>query len=132
MANRLFKQFTHTLEAGVVKLYGKVTFGASGAVSADASKGFAVTIVDSEAGRYLVTLEDTYTALLGCNVVMQAATDAAIGASAGFIPAIRNVSVNDSTPTFEIQFTDAAGDDADPTSGFIAYIEVTLKNSSAY
>ncbi len=131
MANRLFKQFVNTLEAGVVKLYGSVTFGSSGAVSSQTSKGFTVTIVDSEAGRYLVTLEDSYSQFLCCNVVTELAADAAAGTD-GYIPAVRNVSVADSTPTFQIQFTDAAGADVDPASGFKAHIEITLKNSSAY
>lgn len=130
MANRMYYPPQGSLNVNVVKLYGKFTIGSSGAVASSSCKGFAVTEQAAETGRYLVTLEDSYNYFLGCHVTVEVAADSAIGSSAGFIPSVRNVSVNDSTPTFDIQFSDAAGADADPTSGFVVYLEIALQNSS--
>lgn len=132
MADRYFQQLRGSLDREVVKLYGKVTFGTSGAVSTDDSLGFAVTKTATKTGRYTVTLEDTFAEFLGCNVTTQIATDNAHTATVGLVTAVRNVSVNDSTPTFEIQFIelDGGASDADPGNGYIAYIEITLKNAS--
>lgn len=130
MANRMFRSEFYTLNPKVVKLFGSVTVGSSGAISSQSCKGFSVALTDSETGRYTVTLADTYNAFLGCQVTPVVATDAAIGTSAGFIATVRNVSVADSTPTFDIQFSDAAGADADPASGVVFYLEISLQNSS--
>lgn len=132
MADRLFKQFQGTIEQGVVKLFGKVTFGASGAVSSSTTKGASIAKTAAETGRYTVTLEDSYIGgLLSFCGCMAIAADAAAGTD-GYLVAIRNVAVTGSTPTFDIQVTDAAGADTNPASGFVLYYEVTLKNSEGF
>jgi hypothetical protein len=132
MADRYFQQFRGSLDREVVKLYGKVTFGASGAVSSQDCLGFTVTKTATKTGRYTVTLDDTYPKFLGCNVSTEIATDAAHTATVGLQTALRNVSVNDATPTFEIQYieVDGSSGDANPASGAVAYIEVILKNAT--
>ena len=130
MANRMFREEFYSLTSNDVKLFGSVVIGSTGAISSQSNLGFSVAKTATETGRYTVTLEDSYNALLNCSVISLVATDAAVGATNGFIPVLRNVSVADSTPTFDIQFTDAAGADADPASGYQFYIEITLRNSS--
>lgn len=129
MANRNFKDRVKTLESEVVHLYGQVTFGASGAIASQNSKGFSVAQTASEAGRYTVTLEDRYSTLLfvGCNI--EGAADTAFGAT-GLIRALRNVDM--SSKTFDIQLVEADGNlaDTDPASGDVLYICIVLKNSS--
>lgn len=128
MANRDFKGQVRTLESAIVKLYGNLTFGASGAITDD-SKGFSVAKTATETGRYTVTLEDKYSEFMGCNVTVVGPDDSAATTADGYWTFVRNEAVASST--FDIQFvrTDT-GADANPTSGNIAHLEITLKNSS--
>jgi hypothetical protein len=130
MANRMYRPLVGSLTPGVVALTGSFTIGASGAVASSSCLGFSVAKTASETGRYTITLQDTYNAFLGCQVTVEVAADTAIGATTGFISTVRNVSVADSTPAFDIQLSDAAGADANPASGYIVYVVVLLKNSS--
>jgi hypothetical protein len=134
MANRLFKQFQGTLEAGVIKLYGSVTTSTSGTVSSSTGKGLTITKTSAETGRYTVTLDDKYTSLLAVSVTVQGAADAAYGTGKGLVSFVRGVDVAGTTPLFYIQFCDADGSpaDAELEDGAKFYLEVTLKNSSAY
>lgn len=130
MANRYFKDEVKTLESSIVKLYGNMTFGSSGAISASTTKGFSVAKTGSETGRYTVTLEDKYNEFKGCHVTVEGPADAAATTADGYWTFIRNEAVG-TTKTFDIQFvrTDT-GADANPTSGNLAFLEITLKNSS--
>lgn len=134
MANRLFKQFQHTLEQGVVKLFGQVVTSTSGTISSSSCKGFTIAKTATEAGRYTVTLSDSYYQLLSVHVNLVGASDAAYTDGKGmYMGLLRNVSVNDSTPTFDIQFNDPDTNvDAEVADSASFYIEITLKNSSAY
>lgn len=134
MANRYFKQFTHTLEQGVVKLFGTMTVGAAGAISSSSCKGFDVVKTATETGRYTITLEDKYTSLLHCGVVVQGAADAAYTTACGLGHMLRGVAVSAATPVLYVQFVDreAVPADADLETGAVVYFEITLKNSSAF
>lgn len=133
MANRMFKQFQGTLEAGIVKLYGTITIGASGAVSASSCKGFSVVKTATKTGRYTLTLQDKYTGLLAASFTLQGAADAAFG-SAGSHCFVRGVSVTTTIPLLYLQIATAAASpvDTEAPSGTIVYVELTLKNSTAY
>lgn len=130
MAQRDFRKRFLSLDTDVVKLYGQVTFGASGAVSDQDCRGFSVAKTGSENGRYTVTLEDRYYKFLGCNVVTEIAADTAHTATDGLITAVRNVDL--ASKTLDIQYIETDGNAADtnPASGYVAYIEITLKNST--
>lgn len=134
MANRLFKPLAGCLEAGVVKLYGSFVTSTSGTIDSSACKGFSVAKTGSETGRYTVTLSDTYKGLLAVNVAIVGAADAAYTTAKGLTWILRNVSVADSTPTFDIQFNDPDGSpaDAELENAAKVLIEITLKNSDAY
>lgn len=130
MANRRFKQFQGSLESGLVKLFGKATFGSSGAVSSSTCQGFSIAKTGSETGRYTVTLNDKYSELKGCHVTLVGPADAALTDASGVISSIRNDAVS-SSKTFDIQFSSNVNlADADPSSGNKMYLEITLKNSS--
>lgn len=133
MADRYFKQFQHTLETGLVTLYGKVVTSTSGTVSTTSCVGFSVAKTGGETGRYTVTLSDYYYGgLKNCSVMLVGAADAAYTTGAGMCPFLRNVSVSGSAKTFDIQFCSPDGSPADAEVEDAAsfYIEIVLKNSS--
>lgn len=132
MANRNFKPGAKCIEAGTIKLYGKVTTTTSGTIGSQSCKGFSVAKTASETGRYTVTLEDKYTGLLGCAVVVEGAADAAYTTAKGLQAMLRGVAVDQDTPLFYIQFVNGAQPqaDAEVDDAAVFYIEITLKNSS--
>lgn len=134
MANRLFKNDAKTLEQGIVKLFGSFTTSTSGTIASSSCKGFSVAKTGSETGRYTVTLADTYYGLLSVVANIVGAADAAYTTAKGLTYILRNVSVNDSTPTFDIQFNDPDGSaaDAELEDATSVLLEITLKNSTAY
>lgn len=131
MADRLFNGKVSTLQNGIVQLYGSITIGSSGAIDSSSTKGWSVAKTAAETGRYTVTLEDSYVGFVNCQCVMEIAADAA-PSTGGHLFAIRNVSVADSTPTFDIQVLDAAGADTNPTSGFKIWVTIVLRNSESF
>jgi hypothetical protein len=132
MADRYFKGEVKTLEGGVIKLFGTFTIGAAGAVSTSVTKGFSVSKVAAEAGRYKVLLEDAYSGLLNAQATVVGAADAPYGNTDGLLAIIRNVSVTTKPASFDLQLASVAGADAEPTLGTVILLEVTLKNTSSY
>jgi hypothetical protein len=133
MANRFFNQFGKTLEKEVVKLFGRVTFGAAGAPTLDAtnSKGIK-SITRTGAGAYDITLGvgsnlDVYPRFLSFHLVN-------INAAAAAAPLVRVTAESVATPTtgkISIQFATSPGVATDPGNGEEVRFEVTLKNSTA-
>ncbi len=135
MADRLMKQFSATLEAGVCKLFGSVTTSTSGTIASQSCKGFSVAKTAGETGRYTVTLADVYVDLLSVSVAVVGAADAAHTAARGLTPMLRNDAVGVSGgKTFNVQFVSADGSaaDAELVDGAKFLLEITLKNSTAY
>ena len=134
MANRLYKQFQGTLEAGVVYLYGSGTTSTSGTLASTTGKGFTITKTAAKTGRYTITLADKYTSLLNCNITIQTSADVAYTASKGIVAMVRNVSVSGSPATLQVQFMTAVATPADTEleDGAKFFVELVLKNSSAY
>ena len=133
MANRYFKGQLRALEGEVIKLYGKVVTGASGAISSQACKGFSVSKTGSEVGRYTVALEDKYNALLSSAVSVVGQDDSAYPIANGLSSLLRNVDVGAEAPSFDVQFVrmDTAADaELEDASEF--HLEITLKNTTAY
>lgn len=131
VANRRFKQVSSLLlESAIVKLYGEMTIGSAGAISSSQCQGFSIALTDSEAGRYTVTLNDSYYAMKGCQISLVGPADAAITSAGGIISFVRNDDVN-GAKTFDIQFASNVDlVDADLESGIRVLMEITLKNSS--
>ena len=132
MANRLYKQFQATLEQGVVELFGSVTTSTSGTILSATGKGLTITKVGGKSGRYLVTLADKYTSLLGVDVIVEGAADAAYSSSKGLIALVRASAVSAAIPSFDVQFVGDTFADAELDDAAKFYLQVKLKNSSAY
>jgi len=133
MANRIFKPFGGAIEAGVVKLFGVFTIGAAGAITASSTKGFTVTKTAAKVGRYTIALQDKYNALLGYSIQVEGPADAAYG-SGGVVTFVRGVDVGAAVPQLFIQLASAAASpaDTDAPTGTRVYVELTLKNSTAW
>lgn len=132
MANRLMKPLAGCLEAGIVKLFGVVTLGASGAISSQDCKGFTVTKTATETGRYTVTLADRYSALRSVNVMVEGSADTVYTSAKGLQALLRGVDM--SAKVFYVQFVDRQTEpaDAEVENSAKIYLEISLKNSSAY
>lgn len=132
MASHLFQQFQGSLEKGVVKLFATVVTSTSGTIASSDMMGGSVAKVDSEAGRYRITLAGSYQRLLAANVMVSGAADAAYTTTNGVKAIVRNVAVSSSSaPILDIQLcrTDT-GADAEVIDGASIFIELTLSNSS--
>lgn len=132
MASRMFQQFQGSLEKGVVKLFATIVTSTSGTIASSDMLGGSVAKVDSEAGRYRVSLADSYQRLLSASVMVSGAADAAYTTAKGIQAIVRNVDVsNASAPILDIQLvrTDTAAD-AEVEDGASIFIELTLSNSS--
>lgn len=127
MANRLMNQFRYSLEKKVVDLFADVTFGATGAPTlvAKNSKGVK-SITRSSAGKYVITLQDSYARLL---MVKHAFINATAPASPSSYIVSQTVGTAN-PPTITVQFN-AAGTATDPASGEEALIQFVLSDSSA-
>lgn len=133
MANRYFKDHIKTLEGGIIKLFGKVVTTTSGTIGSQSCKGFSVAKTAAETGRYTVTLEDKYQELMGLSVTVEGAADAAYTDAAGVAHIVRGVAVGASTPLFYLQFIDPTdSSDAEVADAAEFYIEISLKNTTAY
>lgn len=71
MANRYFKQFSGTLDNGVVFLQGSFAPAGAGAPTAQLGKGFSVARTST--GLFTVTLQDAYVSMLSCKATLQLA-----------------------------------------------------------
>lgn len=130
MANKTFRQPLGCLEVDVVSLYGTITFGSTGAVASSSGKGIS-SIVRNSAGKYTITLDAPYNALLWADTRILHSTlssPATVGIEANLFS--QDVS-NASTPTLVIQFVALDnGAAADPASGAVCYLKMDLRNSS--
>ena len=123
MANRNYKPGAMAIEKGLVCLYGRATIGATGAITTQDARGF--SIANGATGVYTITLEDNYTALrmVSTNVIDS------ITAADGKVGMITAEDVANGTLEITFVGTDD-GAAADPASGAVILIEITLKNSS--
>lgn len=130
MAGRNFKQFTSTLDVGVVKLFALVTIGSAGAPTLTSGSGFK-SVALSDTNLYTLTFgtvsgaTDTYPALLGFSVVQGGTNTTLAGQNVYLV----DVTTTDGTITFRTRDQDDFGASV-PESGRTLWIEVTLRNSS--
>ena len=114
MANRNYKPGAMAIEKGTIKLYGRVVYGAAGAIASQDCRGFAVT--DGGVGIINIALEDEYNALYNCTAVVVGATPltwAVTSEDVGATPPVAVVTLS-----------------ADPADGESVLLEITLKNST--
>lgn len=128
MADRMFHPLAGALEQKTVHLYGTITIGSTGAVSASSGKGIA-SIVRSDVGKYTITLSDAYNSLLWADAVVLDDTDSD-PVSVGIVARLFSQAVS-SAKTVVIQFYDFTdGSPADPADGALVMLKFELKNSS--
>lgn len=129
MADRMFLPPGGGLELDIIELYGTITIGSTGAVSASSGKGISA-VVRNSAGQYKVTLTDTYSSFLWANAVVLNTADSD-PTSVGVTNRVKAQAVTSATPTVTFQFYNVAtGAAADPASGAVIYVALKLKNSS--
>ena len=110
-------------------LYLFVTFGATGAVSAQSGVGLSIARIG--AGRYAIQLSRTYKRLLKGHVTLVAGDTAALTAAAGNAVAWRDDDIA-TDGTINVQFWSTSGTsaaDADPTSGHKAVFEIKVSDT---
>ena len=128
MANRRTYQFVGNNIAGVTRVLGKVTVGASGAptlitTGVKTNNGYITSITRNSAGYYTLALADAWNALLCLNI----ATINSTGISASGSVNVKT----DAVTTKSLRFVCSTGGVAnDPASGDILLIDILLKNSS--
>ena len=133
MADRSFLPPAGALEANVVSLYANVSIGATGAPTLNTnpgSKGIA-SIVRNSAGKYTITLTDSYAKLLWATAGILDATNSD-PTTVGVLCKVASETVSTSTPTVVIQFFDAATPftAADPRNGAVVLFKAELRNST--
>jgi hypothetical protein len=132
MANRQFQQFRYSLEKGVVDLYAKVTFGASGAPTLTYGKGISSVAggaAASATGTFTFTLQDTYIRLLKADITSVLASGYQ---AAPVLQITADNSATASSKTVVVKLSNAADNTAtDPASGEVVLFHFTLSNSSA-
>lgn len=130
MSNDRLNQFRQSYENQVCDIFMKVSFGSSGAptlsnpASGSSYNQGVTSIVRNSTGRYTITLKSNFSRLMELRHVI-------VNATAPAAPGLFVVSDNSaaSPATIVVQFN-AAGTAADPASGEIALLQISLKNSS--
>ncbi len=144
MANRNFVEEQYTLLKGVVHLFARVSVGGTGAVTLQSwdpvAKAYATaptngfggikSVVRSAAGKWTVTLQDTYQRFLAAYCT-QSNSGGASTAPFLMVDSAGDVTLA-SAPTIKLVFTAvAAGSATDPASGDKVDLHFILSNSSA-
>lgn len=142
MANRYYNNQAFTLSPGVVKLFARVTFGATGAPtlvqgSSFLSKGI-VSVTRNSAGVFTFVfgtqagMLDVYNKLLNVSVLFDAISNSGTAPAAPFYYLTANAVATPASCSLQITFLDADTPAAtDPADGEAAYFEFTFKNSTA-
>jgi len=132
MANRYKYQFNETYETKVVTLFGKVSFGATGAPTLVSGQNRGInSITRNSAGNYTVQFgtagnTDTYFRTL---MVKQTFFDSSAPAAPLMFVTTDNAS-NFANPSVVVQFTNTSGVSTDPGNGETVFLEISVKNSS--
>lgn len=114
-------QFIQAEAVGVVKVFGKATIGASGAVSAFEGTGFVLT--RDSAGAYTCTLNRPYSRLLFAAAIPSLAT------ATDVVTQLGAVDMGNAARTAKFIFT-TGGAATELASDTVLYIELTLGDSS--
>lgn len=124
MAHSMFNQFRYSKEANVVELFAVLTIGSSGAVTLTRGKGIKSATKNST-GDYTLALTENFSGLLGMDVSLQNST--------GIPSVVMGIKADNSTSSTapSVEFVcSATGSPANPASGDVLYVRLTLRNSS--
>jgi len=130
MANRNFRsQFSYSYAGQPVVIRAKLTFGSSGAVTLASGTGMGITSITkgSDAGEYAIVFSSTYASLMGISATFSSGTSAP---AAPIVNIETNTISTAGTPTITLQCRNISAAVANPASGEIMYLEITLNNSS--
>lgn len=121
MASRNFNR-TQALEKEVKSLFAKITIGATGAPTLTKGVGIA-SVARSAAGKYTITLDDTYVRLLHVDVkhLVSTVEDLVWQVTAETVSTTKTVAVAAST----------GGTFTDPSNGCVLLVRIDLKNTTA-
>jgi len=128
MANQYFNQFHFSPIPMYTSVFAKISFAANGAptlVTAGGLSKCVASVSRTSAGKFVVTLTDTYKYLLGVKGVFVASGGAAapdISVDAESVASAKTVTI----------LTQAGGVNTDPASGEVLLLEIELKNSTAF
>ncbi len=132
--NRSLQHLQGSITTGVVVLFGQVVTTTAGTIGSTTCDGFTVVKTATKTGRYTVTITGNANKILGCNVNILGADDAAFTDAKGVWEGkIRDndVGTGANDGTFEIQFCDAdTGADAELQDSASLLITAWVKNSS--
>lgn len=133
MANRSFLPSLGGYEQDLVAIYGQFSVGALGAVTANSVKGggIASVVKESTDGQYTITLTDRFNRLMDVRVHAVLGTIAAVLPEAQLLmtPATLQADVT-ADGALTVQFTDETLTAANPDSGALILISLTVRNSS--
>ena len=130
MSNRLLNQFQYTYEKDTVTIYGSVSVGASGAVSAIQGGGIAAAAKESTAGQYTITMSDKFSRLLDFSAqIVDDANSAVAHIQLKQAPETLQADVKGDKQIL-IQCLDYAGSAANPADGSAIFLKIVMRNSS--
>ena len=131
------KKPVHTFLPGMVVIAESVLLGSSGAIATNGQRegakhtGFTISKTGSETGRYTITFERKYKALLYGHAVVVGADDAAYTATAGVVCILRDDDIA-TDGTIEVQMLGGDGNlaDANPINDATLKLFLVLKDTS--
>lgn len=130
MGNHYGQQFSYTKEKSVWSLYCEAAIGAAGAPTINKSNSKGITsIARNAAGKYTITLADTFVKFLDLNASFVVASGIPAAPSYGIVSAGVGTA---GAPTIVVQFLNPAGAATDPASGELLKLSIVCGNSSAY
>jgi hypothetical protein len=122
---RAYFRDRQAVQTGITTITGKLTVGASGAVTAFDMPGVS-TFVRTSQGKYTLTLDNSYREFIGCDFTVLDTASAGI-----FLFQINAETVSATTPTVIIDCLDAAGAIQDPADGALIYIHLQVRTTTA-
>lgn len=124
MASRIFHYDDASAQPSIRRLFGKITFGTTGAPTLDTTNSNGIASVSrTSAGLFVITLQDKYKKFLNLKGIFKVA--------AGSFPAAplfqMTAETVSTTKTITVQFSDADTPAAtDPADTEVLYLEISL------
>ncbi|MHC5062027.1 MAG: hypothetical protein ACYTFK_13195 [Planctomycetota bacterium] len=121
----LYQMDRKSVQTGLTDITGKVTIGATGAVTAFDMPGVA-TLVRTSTGKYTLTLKSEYAEFVKLDVTFIKTTHAGI-----FSHQVNAETVAATTKTVILDCFNASGTLTDPASGTLMYLHLVVRTTTA-
>lgn len=125
MASRLFETRTLNLVKNLVMLEGNFKVNGSGEAVEDKGNGILSIAKGNANGKFVITLEDSYSRFMGFGATIVAASHSGI-----FCVEVLSQDVSAATPVITIQCYNASGVATAPAENAMIFFHVLLRNSS--